>query len=583
MLKSLHIKNVAIISSLTIDFCDKLNVLSGETGAGKSIILDALTFVIGGKADKSLIRFNTVEMAVEAVFDIAENDEVRKMLKDIDIEAEDEILIYRSLNLQGGGKTLINGKTVVASMLKNVASAIIDICGQSEHISLLKSSNNLKFLDGFGEQDLLPLRQKVAKNYHAYKEIVKEILSYGGNEAERQKYTDLYDYQIKEIENAKLKEGEEESLLAKRTQLLNVGKIADSLNSAQGLLSGGEISLISKIKDLTGFVMSAHKYLPELETTVEKLNELKYELNDINNTIESNLASLDYNERAADEIENRYDLIKNLKRKYGNSYEEINKYLEKIKKEFEKFKNAETEIIRLNKEKDAVLLVLKADCKVLTEERKKYAKELENKITGELKHLNMEKSRFVIEFRNSAGDFENLLTADGVDNIEFMFSANLGEPLKPLNKIISGGEMSRFMLAIKSISAQTEDIGTLIFDEIDTGISGQTSSVVAQKMAKISKYRQVILITHTPIIAAMADRNFLIEKKTENNTTVSTVAELKDNAKIKEIARLIGTGKSLQYANLHAEEMIKWSNEYKERLAENVEKILEFNLGDQIK
>ncbi|MCL1901924.1 MAG: hypothetical protein FWG51_05980, partial [Firmicutes bacterium] len=363
----------------------------------------------------------------------------------------------------------------------------------------------------------------------------------------------------------------------------NIGKIADSLNSAAGLLSGGEISLISKIKDLTGYVMSAHKYLPELEKTVEKLNELKYELDDINNTIESNLSTLDYNERAADEIENRYELIKNLKRKYGNDFLEINKYLEKIKKDFEKFKNAETEIIKLTKEKDAVIEILKADCNNLTEKRKLYAKELETKIETELRHLNMQNSRFVIEFKTSNSDFENKLSADGVDNIEFMFSANLGEPLKPLNKIISGGEMSRFMLAIKSISAQTEDIGTLIFDEIDTGISGQTSSVVAQKMAKISKFRQVILITHTPIIAAMADKNFLIEKKSENDTTVSNVIPLIDNAKIKEIARLIGTGKSLQYANLHAEEMLKWAEDYKELLSQNVEKILEYNFEDQVK
>ena len=581
MLKSLHIKNVAIISSLTIDFSDKLNVLSGETGAGKSIILDALTFVIGSKADKSLIRFNTSEMAVEAVFDISGNREAHSTLKEIDIDAEDEIIIYRSLNLQGGGQTKINGKNVVASMLKNVSSCLIDICGQSEHISLLKTSNNLKFLDGYGGNEISDVRQKVAHNYLKYKEIIKEILSYGGNEAERQKNTDLYDYQIKEIENASLKEGEDEELSAKRAQLLNIGKIADSLNSAAGLLSGGEVSLISKIKDLTGYVVSAHKYLPELDKTVEKLNELKYELDDINNTIESNLSSLDYNERAADEIENRYDLIKNLKRKYGNSYEEINKYLEKIKIDFEKFKNAETEILKLTKEKDAVLQILNVDSGLLTEKRKICAKELENKIESELKHLNMQNSRFVIEFKNSNIDFESRLSADGVDDIEFMFSANLGEPLKPLNRIISGGEMSRFMLAIKSISAGAEDIGTLIFDEIDTGISGQTSSVVAQKMAKISRFRQVILITHTPIIAAMADKNFLIEKKSENDTTVSNVLPLTDNAKIREIARLIGTGKSLQYANLHAEEMLKWAQDYKELLSQNVEKILEFNLGSK--
>ncbi|MCL1901784.1 MAG: AAA family ATPase, partial [Firmicutes bacterium] len=239
MLKSLHIKNVAIISSLTIDFCAGLNVLSGETGAGKSIILDALTFVIGGKADKSLIRFGTSEMVVEAIFDISGNIDAHSTLKEIDIDAEDEIIIYRSLNLQGGGKTLINGQNVVASMLKTVSSCLIDICGQSEHISLLKASNNLKFLDGFCAAEILPARQKIEKNYHTYKEIVKEILSYGGNEAERQKNTDLYDYQIKEIENANLKEGEEEDLSAKRAQLLNIGKIADSLNSAAGLLSGG--------------------------------------------------------------------------------------------------------------------------------------------------------------------------------------------------------------------------------------------------------------------------------------------------------------------------------------------------------
>lgn len=581
MLKSLFIKNVAIISQLNIDLCNKLNVLSGETGAGKSIILDSLSFVLGGKADKSLIRHGTDEMAVEAVFDVSKRESCKEILREMDINFDDEIIIYRSQNADGG-QCKINGKNVVASMLKTVTSQLVDIYGQSEHISLLKTSNHIKMLDDFGQEEIKPVREKLSGEFFKYKAVIKELSSFGADLTERERLIDLYSYQIKEIEQANLKDGEEEKLSAKRLQLLNVGKISSGISAALNMLNEGEYSVNSQLKTLIGTVAGVSKYLPEIEENIVKLNEVKYQVEDIINSLETHNSSLEYDEKTADEIENRYDLIKNFKKKYGSDIKEINKYLEKIKSEYERLTNADGKISALNAQKKQTLESLKTLCSNLTCLRQKYSLIFQNKIESELKSLNMGGSSFKVEFKDSDADFESAVTQNGVDNVEFLLSANKGEPLKPLAKIISGGEMSRFMLAIKSISAVIDDIGTMIFDEIDAGISGQTASVVAQKIAKIAYFRQVVLITHTPIIAAMADKNFLIVKESQGEKTNSSIIPLEHKDVVKEISRLIGVGKSAQYASLHAEEMLKWSSEYKESLENNVEKILESNFKKEL-
>ena len=552
MLKSLFIKNVALISRLSVDFDEKINVFSGETGAGKSIIIDALEFLLGAKADKSLIRHGEDTSVVEGVFDVTNCLAVKSLLSELNFDEDDEILISRSMALSGRNEIKINGRSVTLSVLRDVTSKLVDVHGQSEHFALSKVSTHLELLDKFGKAELSDKKAAYTKEYEKYVALKKELAAFGGDEGERARLIDLYSFQIEEIEEANLFEGEEEELSARFALVTNAEKIATALSGAHEAMSGemGAMSSLSAARDFLSSIDNLSDKIPELK---ERLSSCLIELDDVSETISDMVEELDFDDREADKIAERLERIKALKRKYGKNYAEIAAFLERTKKECEKLVNASEEIERLNAEIEKQRQTLKIVGNALTKERKTVAKRFSDKIVSELKELGMENASFDVEFKD--GDFDELLSKDGLDSVEFMFSANLGEPLMPLIKVISGGEMSRFMLGLKTITAGLDNIGTLVFDEIDTGISGKIAHVVAEKFVRLSKSCQLLVITHLPQIAATADKSLFIAKGVVGDHTETSVKVLSEDEKLSELVRLSGAKAESSAAKENAKEL----------------------------
>ena len=569
MLKRLYIKNVAIIPELTLEFCPQFNVLSGETGAGKSIILDSLSFVLGAKADKTLIRYGCEEMLVEAVFDIFELQDVQNALAELGYEEEETLILTRSLNGEGRSDCRINGRTVTVSTLKGLSVRLVDICAQSEHISLFKVPNQILLLDDFcGEkmQELQLRRKELASHCEEIKARRKE---FGGSAEERRHLIELYEFQVEEIEKAALSEEEETQLTEERALLMNGEKIRKGLRECCEHLNGE----YGAVNQLAESVASLHHIAPlheKLEQALDTLYNLRYELEAAGESLEELEEGFEFDDRRADKIEERLDEIKNLKKKYGNTVGEILSYCERTSEALSRLKNADERLAALNSElteaEDALIDLFEEMSRI----RKVYAKKLEDQITSEFRQLYLPNARFSVQFERAFGaeQIEEHFTANGWDSVEFYFSANQGEPLKFLSKVISGGELSRFMLAVKAVTSAMDGINTVVFDEIDAGISGVTAAEVAKKLAGISRDRQVLCITHSPAVAAMGDRNYLISKKVEGDLTVSGVEILDEKSKAVEVCRLTGVISGGQNAVDHARDLIRWADDWKLQVAD---------------
>ena len=562
MIKQLWIKNAAIITEQKIDFGPGLNVLSGETGAGKSILLDCLNFALGCKADKTLIRYGEETMTVRAVFELSERTEIKELLEGMGLEWEDTLIISRSFSQSGKGEIHINGQPAALAMLKQLAGVLIDIYGQSEHVSLLKVSNHIRLLDAFCREELEPFRGENRKILASCRQLTEALSRFGGNERERARLIDLYTFQLEEIREAALQEGEEEALLEQRVLLQNAEKIRGALADVLAELSG-ERGAVGNLGDAHYRLNQVSRFDSSLEEISERLNDLRFEVSDLADRLEQKAGDFEFDERKADQIEDRLDLLKQLRKKYGATVSEILDYAEKTAAELESLKNADAEITRLSAEREKLIGLLVRNFKEMRKIRMSAAARLEEKITGELRQLNMLSARFVVSFAEEPTEAEGHLSVDGWDSLEFLLSANKGEPLKPLSKVISGGEMSRFMLAVKTVTAELDEIETLVFDEIDAGISGQTAGILAQKLGRIARSRQVICITHSPAIAAMGDLNFLITKTETSEKTVSEISRLKEEELLKEIARLTGAVIAGENALRHAEDLRTWAQKEK--------------------
>lgn len=563
MLRSLYIKNVAIISRLNLELEEGLNILSGETGAGKSIIIDSLNFVLGGKADKSLIRYGEEQMSVEALFTANEN--VRRALAELDFEEDEELVILRTLNVSGRSEIKLNGRPTTLSVLKSLTQYLCDIYGQSEHISLLKTANHLKLVDAYAGKGVEEEKETCAGLLSELRAVNAELASLGGNPEERARLLDLYAFQVREIEEANLGEHEEEELVNLRSVLAHAEKIAEGLKGAVNALSANEIGAAEGAGRALSELHSVLRYDGRLEEYLPRLESVKFELEDISDSLSGILEGMDFDESEADRVFERLDKIKSLKKKYGADYAEITAYCARTRTEYEKLKNADERISELNAEKARILKHLGGVCAALSALRRAAAKEFETRISAEFESLALKHARFQVEF-SDAPDAESLeasVSAEGYDRVQFLFSANAGEPLKPLEKVISGGEMSRFMLAIKQITADLDDIGTQVFDEVDAGISGEASVEIAKKIAKIARHRQVISITHTAAIVAVADANFFVEKRVEGGKTLTGVVKLAEDGRVREVARLLGAVEKNEYGELHAKELLAWGEDYK--------------------
>ena len=562
MLCQLSIENIALIDKLELELKNGLNILSGETGAGKSIIIDSLNFVLGERADKSLIRFGTDKASVEAVFEDYLTPSIKDCLDDLGIEAEDVLILRRKMSADGKNECRINGRISTLSALKSLTELLVDIHGQHEHQSLLKSTNHIKLLDKLGEKKIATVKGEVEKNFDDYTSLKKEFLRFG-NADERERKLDILSFQIDEIEKADVKDGEEDELLSARKRIRNMEKIISALEGAKNLLDGYDSQSVSaSIKNANSLLNTISSYDENIVPIVDRLDSCKVEITDISETLSDMLQKLDFDSRSAEQIEERLEVVRTILRKYGGSYESLQKFYEEATKEAQTLSNATERVERLETEIKVAAEKLFASAKDLSQERRKIADKFEKDISKELCDLGMGGSTFKVEI-DTTDDIDQI-SANGADSVEFMISPNVGEPLKPLAKIISGGEMSRFMLAFKNILAGVDDIGTMVFDEIDTGISGNISQVVSEKMCNISRARQVIAVTHMPSLASMADNHYLISKSTGNGKTLTHVDLLKDDTD--EVARLIGGKDYSIYAVPHAKEMKANAQRYKDSL-----------------
>lgn len=560
MIHELYIKNCALVEELRVNFVKKLNILTGETGSGKSIILEALNLCLGGKYDRSYLRKGAESGEVETVI-FSDNIVFLEILKErgIDIDSEHMIVISRKLYSDGKTVTKINGKNIKVSDLKSVMSKIVDMHGQHQNQALYNKENHLEFLDLFGKEEIKKESEIYKKCYKEYNEIKRKILRLNDNKSEMevQREKDLLRFQINEIEVANLDSGEYEELKSRKEILENGEKIFSSLSESYQLLHSGQFNSEDQLGNTSNLLSGISKYDSAIEKIEETANNVLYELQELSRTIRIYLDNIDFDPSALNSIQERLDVINNLRRKYGDTIEDIFSYYEKIKKRLDDIENREEKNSKLQKE-----LFLKAEelnlcAEKLSSVRKELAKKLRYNLLEELCTLNMKNTKFKVNFKKIE------YNEKGNDDVEFLVSFNLGEDLNPLYKVASGGEMSRFMLAFKSILSDVDKIETLIFDEIDTGISGRAAQAVGEKLSTISKEKQVICITHLPQIASFADEHFYIEKNVENKRTYTSIEKLDRNSKKNEIARLISGTIITEKTVEHADEILEIADEIK--------------------
>ncbi len=562
MLAKLVIKNVALIERAEIEFGEGLNVLSGETGAGKSVILDSVNFVLGAKADRSMIRHGETECMVKAEFSVPENAKALQTLRDMDIDSEGEIIISRKFNDSGKSAVKINGNTVSTSMLRQITDSLVDVHGQSEHFFLLQEKNQLKTLDEVVGAPLLPKKEALSGLLKERKRIEEQIALLGGNEQERGRRLDVLRFQIDEIEGVNWQDGEEEELLAKRNKINNLEKIIAAMRTAVSALDE-ERGVLDGLRIASRSLSSVSRLDEAYEQAYDKIEGLAAEAEDLSATLNELAGELYFDENEAAETEARLDAIRALKRKYGADKGEVDEYYARISEECALLADCEGQYALLTAAHDKTNEEIFKVCKQITALRKEYGEAFCKRVVGELKTLNIASAQFAIEFNDYDKVDVSKANSNGLDEICFTFSANAGEPMKSLSKIISGGEMSRFMLAVKTQLSGLNEISTYIFDEIDAGISGVTAKVVGEKLARIAKQTQIIAVSHLAQIAVMSDREFLIEKQETQGKTLTKVIALDENGRKAEVVRLLGGGKTDEYAAKHAEELLKQAEEYK--------------------
>ena len=551
MLNQLSVRNVAVIDKLDINLHDGVSVLTGETGAGKSIIIDSINMILGDRANKELVRYGTDKAVVQAVFDAPKS--VINILEENDIDVEDgTVIITRQVTKEGKSVARINGMVVTLNILREISDRLINIHGQHDNQALLTPIRHITFLDAYADNEEYINRYKDILSKK--REIEKKISSLEMDEQEKMQRIDLLEYQVNEIKKASLEKGEEDDLREQRDIYTNAEQITKSVNEAyMNLYEGDEIqSAYDGISIAVNEISQISDLNPQLKSIYDTLNEIMYSLEDTAHEIKEFGETVEFDEQTLNEIEERLDLISRLKRKYGNSIEEILEYLKKAESELNDIKLSDERTNELKEELKNITKELKEKGNVLTQRRENAAKVLEENIEKSLHELNMEKSKFKVSIENDGTFYDN-----GMDKVEFLISTNPGEPLKPLVKIASGGELSRVMLAIKSILADSDGVDTMIFDEIDTGVSGKAAMSIAKKLAVIAKNKQVICITHLPQLTAMADNHYLIQKNTDGEMASTTLKELDEEGRELELARIIDGGEVTELALSHAKQMLE--------------------------
>ena len=550
MILELYIKNIAIIGELRVNFGAGFNVLSGETGAGKSIIVDSVNLILGSRGDRELIKYGEKSAYVEALISLEhQGDALLALLREYGIEPEGQLILSRELSASGKNICRIDGRLVSLAVLREIASHLVNIYGQNQQQQLLDDKSHLALIDAFAAEPLLGLRQAVAEAYAKFAKTRKMVEELKKNAAEKERALDFLKYQIAEIQRAALKPGEEEELLLEKARIQNAEKIALNLSEAKEALSGAEGAvprLYAAVHALLGIAKLDVRY----EKLAGTLNDTYYSVEEASYDLSSLCEDVLFDEDRLEEVEDRLAVISALKRKYGGSCAEVLEFLENAQQQLEQLEHSEVRLEELEAQLKKQESELDALCSRLTQQRKSCAEKLTEQISKELEDLGMPGAKIQCEFREK-GYSEN-----GRDEVSLLASLNPGQPLRHLSKVASGGEISRIMLAIKSIAAKKEEIETMIFDEIDTGISGRTAQMVAQKIARIAAARQVICVTHLAQIAAMGDKNFFIEKIEKEGNTCTALRQLEGEEIAFEIARLSG-GMHSEAAVAHGRELLQ--------------------------
>ena len=557
MLLEVSIQNFAIIERTKINFSRGLNILTGETGTGKSIIIDAMNLILGGRADRSYIKDGADKSIVEALFYVPDENSIKDILDryGIELESDNNILITRELYPNGRSIARVNGRIATLNMLLDLTSKLMNIQGQHENQILLSTDKHIDLVDALGEKELHSLKDIFKKKYLDLLNLKNELKKLSQSDMDRERKIDLLKFQIEEIEDSKFKVGDEEILVRDHKLLTNFQDVSTIVNGVYDQLSNSSynaVSVIDQLRSISSTLNRGCKYDDEFKSYEENINGIIYSLEDIsksirdykNNDIDFSFENLSY-------VEERLSLLNSLKRKYGNSIDEILIYKNSIEDELNDLINSKDKLQKIKQDLKNIEDELNKYSKKLSNIRKKISLDLEKSIVDELKSLNMDKVIFKVKI-----DYLEYFNNNGKDKVEFYISTNPGQQLRPLSKVASGGEMSRVMLAFKNVLAKMDNIYTLVFDEIDTGISGITAQLVGKKIHEISKRYQVICITHLPQIAAMADSHFLIDKKFSNNETISTIKKLNYEEQVYEISRLIGGASITETTKRHAEEML---------------------------
>lgn len=557
MLSLLHIENIAIIESADISFDGGFNVLTGETGAGKSIVIDAISAVLGERTSRELIRTGAKSALVTAVFTQLPP---MQWLEEHGFSQGEELLLQREI--QGDGKNVcrVNGRPVTVAQLRELGRQLLNIHGQHDGQQLLDPACHLGYLDSFGKT--APMLSAYQEAFGKLSQIKRRIASLEMDEAERERRVDTLTYQIAELERAELKEGEDEELNERKQLLRSAGKLTQALDGAEYALSGDENrpGACGLIADAEGELRSVSRHSSQMAELAEKLTALRAAADDIQEYLWDMRRELDFSPDELDRLESRLDILYRLKKKYGSTVGEMLAYLERSRAELEQIQVADDTIAQLRVELDKARAEAKKQGETLSWARKKAALSLRERVEEELRALDMPKVRFETQFMPGPG--EDGMDVSGMDQIQFLMSANVGEALKPIQKVASGGELARIMLALKNVLAEDDGIGSLVFDEVDTGVSGRAAQKVAEKMADVARHKQVLCVTHLPQIAAMAHTHFSVQKGERDGRTYTKVERLDRSGREDELARLLGGANVTDTLRSSARELLDYAKAY---------------------
>ena len=551
MLLEISIKNFAIIEAISLNFEKGMTVLTGETGAGKSIIIDAMNMMLGARATTDVIRHGAPKAEIEGLFSVENSHALQMIFDEQGIELGDEIIIRREILQNGRSVSRVNGQMVNLSVLRSIGQYLVDIHGQHDQEELMRPQLHIQMLDGFGDADFLELKQAYQTNFDAYRKMRKQLLEIKKNQEEHRARIEMLEFQMAEIESASLQPGEDLKLNQERDKLLNHKNIADTLTNAYTMLDNEEFSSLANVRSAMNDMESLEEYDVEYREISNSLSESYYVLEDVTKRLEDIIESLDFDGNRLIQIESRLDLIHAITRKYGGNVDDVLMYFAKITEEYNLLTGNHLSSDDMEAELKKLEVSLVDLASKLASARHNLAQQLEIEIQQELKDLYMEKAQFQVQF--TKGKF----TREGNESVEFYISTNPGEDFKPLVKVASGGELSRLMLAIKSAFSRKEGKTSIVFDEVDTGVSGRVAQAIAQKIHKIGQNGQVLAISHLPQVIAIADYQFFIEKISNEHSTVSTVRLLTVEERVEEVAKMLAGENVTEAALSQARELLQ--------------------------